>query len=295
MDLICPQCRSVLSDELSCSGCGRVFGQAGEVPILLPEDSVFNADQVVDRRGYFQSGSSDSRLKVRLRRSLPSIAGDSSIGIEDEYLATTNGSGLIIGAGSRRTHQMQYPAIDWLVTDVDLTHGVDMIVDATALPFADGEFNVVIADHVIEHVFDMQAAAAEIQRVCAVTGTIVIRVPFCHPWHGQPYDFFRCTPTGLRALFRDCDVLELCAGQGSASAVASMTNRLVVDLSGGRWTRRALNALSRILLSGLKLLDKRRTTVQIGSAGSLTLVGRKSTHRRSPAEVIEEVKLLTER
>ena len=49
--------------------------------------------------------------------------------------------------------------------------------DATAMPFADGSFDVVIASEVLEHIPADQAALREITRVLAPGGTVAVTVP----------------------------------------------------------------------------------------------------------------------
>ncbi len=54
-------------------------------------------------------------------------------------------------------------------------HGVEPIVaDARALPFDDGAFDVVVAGEILEHLVDVEAAVAELCRVVAPGGRIVI-------------------------------------------------------------------------------------------------------------------------
>jgi SAM-dependent methyltransferase len=49
--------------------------------------------------------------------------------------------------------------------------------DATAMPFADGSFDVIIAAEVLEHIPADQAALREIARVLAPGGTVAVTVP----------------------------------------------------------------------------------------------------------------------
>jgi SAM-dependent methyltransferase len=49
--------------------------------------------------------------------------------------------------------------------------------DVTALPFADGSFDLILCSHVLEHVPDDAAAAAEIFRVLAAPGVALIQTP----------------------------------------------------------------------------------------------------------------------
>jgi SAM-dependent methyltransferase len=49
--------------------------------------------------------------------------------------------------------------------------------DATAMPFADGSFDVIVAAEVLEHIPADQAALREISRVLAPGGTVAVTVP----------------------------------------------------------------------------------------------------------------------
>ena len=53
----------------------------------------------------------------------------------------------------------------------------DVQVDIQALPFADGEFDLVLCSHVLEHIHDDRLAMREMHRVCSPGGTVLIMVP----------------------------------------------------------------------------------------------------------------------
>lgn len=53
-----------------------------------------------------------------------------------------------------------------------------MKVDMEAMPFADGSFNLVIANHVLEHVGDERKALAEVVRVLARGGFAILQTPY---------------------------------------------------------------------------------------------------------------------
>jgi SAM-dependent methyltransferase len=57
---------------------------------------------------------------------------------------------------------------------------VSMFGDATALPFADETFDLVLAIEVFEHFSDPESALAELARVCS--GTLITSVPFEPIW-----------------------------------------------------------------------------------------------------------------
>jgi SAM-dependent methyltransferase len=71
----------------------------------------------------------------------------------------------------------------------------DVLVDLDSFPypFADGQFEVVEADHVLEHLQDPFAVVAELSRILADDGTLRIRVPhftrgFTHADHKRGFD-----------------------------------------------------------------------------------------------------------
>jgi SAM-dependent methyltransferase len=50
-------------------------------------------------------------------------------------------------------------------------------IDVTALPFADGSFDLIVCSHVLEHVPDDDAALGELHRVLAADGQLLLLVP----------------------------------------------------------------------------------------------------------------------
>jgi len=59
----------------------------------------------------------------------------------------------------------------------------------TALPFADAAFDLVCALDIVEHVADDERALAELTRVTAPSGTIVLSLPL-HPTHWTRFDAY---------------------------------------------------------------------------------------------------------
>lgn len=65
-----------------------------------------------------------------------------------------------------------------LITTLDLNRqDVDVQGDVCALPFPDVSFDVVIANHVLEHVADDRLAMREIQRVLKPQGQTILQTP----------------------------------------------------------------------------------------------------------------------
>jgi SAM-dependent methyltransferase len=117
------------------------------------------------------------------------------IGIEHEgVFATTNAS-----AGERRP---------------------DVYYDGSRLPFEDGSFDTVLSIQVLEHTPRPQALLAEMARVLRADGLLILSAPFSGRLHEEPYDYFRYTPHGLRAMCSDAglEVTEVSA-QGNIWSV----------------------------------------------------------------------------
>ncbi len=76
----------------------------------------------------------------------------------------------------------------------------DYFYDGTTFPFQNNEFDSVIANEVLEHVFSPSDFLSEIYRVLKPGGMLLITVPFVWDEHEQPHDFARYTSFGLRHL-----------------------------------------------------------------------------------------------
>lgn len=255
---------------------------------MLPSTGAFDVEAVA--AGDDQFFSPKSRVSG-LRRRLPRLTSDLSYQAVVDRLRECSGAGLVVGAGERSSIFGRAPNVEWTVSDVDLRHGTSLVADVCSLPVEDEAFDVVIAENVLEHVVDPVGAAAQLQRVCRTGGTVIASVPFLHPWHGEPYDFFRVTPTGLRSLFRHCATDHLLVGMGTGSNLALSINDLSL-FSSHVWVRRVGTAVARVGFGWLRRLD---SAAQLHSAGSLTFIGTKDALDRSDRMVLDDVRGLSKR
>jgi SAM-dependent methyltransferase len=81
--------------------------------------------------------------------------------------------------------------------------GPDVIYDGATLPFRDGAFDTVLSVQVLEHTPRPAALMAEMRRVLAPDGLLILTAPFQFRLHEQPHDYFRYSPHGLRQLCDD--------------------------------------------------------------------------------------------
>ena len=88
-----------------------------------------------------------------------------------------------------------------------------------SLNFADGSYDFVVSDQVLEHVEgDPQQAIDECHRLLKPGGVAVHTTCFINPVHGVPKDFWRFTPEALRLLHRNWSEIIESGGWGNFAA-----------------------------------------------------------------------------
>lgn len=84
------------------------------------------------------------------------------------------------------------------------------------LPFAEGEFDYVLSDQVLEHIEgNPQEAIDETFRVLKPGGIAVHTTCFINPIHNYPGDYWRFTPDALKLLCRKFDKIIDVGGWGN--------------------------------------------------------------------------------
>lgn len=79
------------------------------------------------------------------------------------------------------------------------------IVDVTTMDFKD-EFDIVICLNVLEHVYEFEAAVANIHEALKPGGSALIAVPVMYPLHDEPGDYWRFTEHALRKIFSKYEI-----------------------------------------------------------------------------------------
>jgi SAM-dependent methyltransferase len=237
--LRCPATGSPLAlagGSLSTPDGARVYPIVDGVPILIArERSLF------DPADYGQTPRASLRGRVRrlpkqlalgLLALLPTI-GRNLVGRENvqRLLALLRAGAapgtpvrvLVVGGGKLGVGMealLSAPDIELVQTDVALTPSIAIVCDGHDLPFADGVFDAVVCQAVLEHVLDPQRVAAEIWRVLAPTGFVYSEVPFMQQVHAGAFDFTRFTHLGHRRLWRFFDEIASGADSGPGMALA---------------------------------------------------------------------------
>jgi len=76
----------------------------------------------------------------------------------------------------------------------------DLYYDGSRLPFEDASFDTVLSIQVLEHTPRPMPLLHEMARVLRPSGLLILSAPFSARLHEEPFDFFRYTPHGLRAM-----------------------------------------------------------------------------------------------
>ena len=118
-----------------------------------------------------------------------------------------------IGSGPERLGK------EFINVDVFPFPEVDIVADASVLPFADGSIPAMVSESMLEHVAEAGSVAKEMVRSLKSGGYLYVSVPFIHPYHASPDDFNRWTLSGLKYMFKELEIVEAGVRSGPWSAV----------------------------------------------------------------------------
>jgi SAM-dependent methyltransferase len=176
-----------------------------------------------ERVGARLRGSRDPReLAVGSR-----LISDLVAALYDEHLPRqARGRLLDLGCGKVPLYGA-YAAFVAEVTCVDWAPGqhIDVTCDlAQALPFDAAAFDTIVLSDVLEHIAQPEALWAEMQRVLAPGGVLVMNVPFYYSVHAHPHDYYRYTNFALERFVRlqSMELVHLSAVGGILEVMADL-------------------------------------------------------------------------
>jgi len=175
-------------------------------------------------------------------------------------------------------------------SDVSFGPRTTLIADAHDLPFADGTFDGVVAQAVLEHVVDPYRCAQEMWRVLRPRGLIYAETPFMQQVHEGRYDFTRFTHLGHRRVFRGFEEIDSGAIGGPGMALGWAWAYFLMSFAGSRRARSILYALARFTAFPAKYFDYLllgRPAALDAAAGTYFL-GRRSEQVLSDRELIAQ-------
>jgi len=123
------------------------------------------------------------------------------------------GSVLDVGCGTKPYRDL-FSAERYVGLEIDSetarrSSGADFFYAGEHFPFPDAEFDTVLANQVLEHVFNPGTFLDEAWRVLKPGGRLLLTVPFVWDEHEQPHDFARYSSFGLRHLVEAAGFLVL--------------------------------------------------------------------------------------
>jgi SAM-dependent methyltransferase len=133
-----------------------------------------------------------------------------------------------------------YRTHDWPGSPHTGAAQADVIADIAELPLEDASLDAIVCTEVLEHVRGPHRAAAELRRVLAPGGRLMVTVPFVGELHEEPYDFQRFTSYGLQALLEDAGftdvVVRPLGGWGTTAAQILRNGGLATGRATGPWS-----------------------------------------------------------
>lgn len=186
--LQCPRCRCGLQShspqQLACNSCGTIFPLINEIPSLLPptlsSEGVNNYfDRVaqglrVDNLSYvpFDAPQLDRHLRVlssayvrAIQRWIPNSSSVLDVGC---------GHGALLAEAARAYSMIGLDFVYGMLPFARSSGYAAVHGDASALPFADRQFDAVICAEVIQHFPNPTEIINELVRVCKPNGTMIV-------------------------------------------------------------------------------------------------------------------------
>lgn len=288
--LRCPTCRASLSpapEGAICQGARagqerHAFPTAGSQPVLVDfRESVLDAGEV--------HGSAGASFVPRSRAAFPLLesivcrasAPFSRDNFSLRTLVRLRGQSprpriLVVGGGTASDgirELYEAPDVDTVGFDVYASPLTQFVADAHAVPLADGSFDGVWIQAVLEHVVDPYRVVDEVHRVLRPGGLVLSEMPFMQQVHEGTYDFVRLTERGHRWLFRRFEEVESGVVAGPGVALSWSLDHFVRSLVRSRMVGR-LVGLGFIWLGWLEGLMGRAQVND--SASAFYFVGRRS-------------------
>ncbi len=146
---------------------------------------------------------------------------------------------------------------DVVNVDVYPLQNVDVIADATQLPFRKNSVDVIICESSFEHFKYAEKVREEIHRVLKPGGMVYISVPFICGFHAAPNDYYRWTIRGVEVFFQDFVKKEIGIGWGPTYALTwTLREWLATALSfNSKFLQQFLVLCFTVLFAPLNFLD----------------------------------------
>lgn len=128
------------------------------------------------------------------------------------------------------------------ITDIKPAPGVIAVNVENEFPLPDSKYDIVLAFHLYEHVWNFQSSAKEIERVLKPGGKFIVSIPFMYPYHADPHDYWRFTDQAAIKIWETENLKATsieCIGEG---VFTTMYSYLAGSIKRPKWLRSLLQA-----------------------------------------------------
>ncbi len=139
--------------------------------------------------------------------------------------------------------------------DINPGENVDIVADASDMPFSDKTFDLIICQAVLEHIKDPKKVISEIKRVLKKEGFLYCTVPFLQGYHADPDDYQRYTTQGIKYLLSDFKIIYQGVSSGPFSTIAWIIRDLFTFGKKGCFLYRSSRFISSLLSYPVSLID----------------------------------------
>ncbi len=147
------------------------------------------------------------------------------------------GRTLDVGCGTKPYQQLfksdEYIGLEYDTGIDNIKKKADYYYDGKVFPFGDNEFDSIITNQVLEHIFSPNDFLREINRVLKTNGKLLITVPFVWDEHEQPFDYARYSSFGLKSLLNDngFEILESKKSVNDFRVLAQLFNAYIYKIT----------------------------------------------------------------
>jgi SAM-dependent methyltransferase len=167
----------------------------------------------------------------------------------------SGGLDLWIGGGG-----LQLPG--FVNLDIAPASGVDVVANASKLPFQSACCDSIACLALLEHVIDPDRIVGEIHRALKPGSWVQVVVPFCHPYHAYPADYSRFSEERLQGMFAAFSELKIGIRTGPTTTMLTFLTyylKVIFPVHGGsapgRAGRRFIVGAAGWLMAPFKYLD----------------------------------------
>jgi SAM-dependent methyltransferase len=159
------------------------------------------------------------------------------------------GKTLDVGCGTK-PYEKYFNCSEYIGLEIDTAvnqdkNKADHVYDGKKFPFGDGEFDSIVTNQVLEHVFNPDEFLDEINRILKVNGKLLLTVPFVWDEHEQPYDYARYSSFGLKSLLErnGFEIIKHRKSVNDFRVIAQLINGYIYKLTYKYWVVKTLSTV----------------------------------------------------